>query len=282
MNPLIKDHLFPYFDCFLVEKDSHMYGKKNVQCFWGMELQESLQKIQCAKSIFLHPNAFSNWSEFLLQCAEFGELPVKLVCISHSDISLNTVDILPLRQAFPNTIFWIQNWCGDISGCELFPIGINSFGMKTIQSPIKTKSFSITYVTPNSYDRMEFHNFLYSNPELAPYCLPFLEREDYFIHISEALFLACPCGNGYDTYRFWECLHYKTIPIVKNNIFFKTLKQQYPELPFLLLDSWDQLAPLLPKLTIDYYETLWSTANISVGTDQYWLTKLCKILDRSV
>lgn len=274
MNPLIKDQILHYFDCFLIDKTSLMYGKKETQCIWGESIQDCFEKIKKAKRVFLHPNVFFQWSEFLIQYSEIYTFSIELLCICHSDISFNTVEILPIREALPNTKFWIQNWCGDLSGCEIFPIGINFYGIKTIELLQKKKELSITFVTPNSYDRMEFHNFLCSSPEMAPYCLPFLDYDEYFSAISEALFVVCPCGNGYDTYRFWECLYYRTIPIVKTNHFFLNLKKQYPNLPFLLLNEWSDLITSLDKLTIEYYTTLWSTANISVSTNEYWLSKL--------
>lgn len=273
MDPLIKDHVLAYFDCFLIDKTCLMYGIKENQCIWGENLQDSLEILQKASRIFLHPNAFSNWSEFLLD-STLSLQNLKIICICQSDLCFSTEQIAPLRQAFPTLQFWIQNWCGDVSGCELFPIGINFYGIKSIETPVKKTNLSITFVTPNSFDRMEFHTFLYETPQLAPYCLPFLERDEYCIALSEALFVVCPCGNGFDTYRFWECLAYKTIPIVKENTFFKVLRKQYPALPFVLIEKWEHLLERISMLTIEYYETLWSNADISVSTDKYWIEKL--------
>ena len=142
------------------------------------------------------------------------------LCMCHSDFPMNNERLQPLKNALPNTIFWIQNWCGDLSGCEVLPIGITQFGIKKIVHPIKKYPFIITWVTPNSADREEFHKFLYFNDEIKQYMVPKMEQQEYFDTIAQSLFLACPCGNGFDTYRFWECLQYSTIPIVKENTFF--------------------------------------------------------------
>jgi hypothetical protein len=184
-----------------------------------------------------------------------------------------------LKNTLPNTTFWIQNWCGDLSGCELLPIGITQFGIKKILHPIKKYPFIITWVTPNSADREEFHKFLYFNDEIKRYMVPKMEQEEYFDTIAQSFFLACPCGNGFDTYRFWECLQYSTIPIVKENTFFQVLKKQYPHLPFLMIKEWDNLIELIPKLTIDYYKSILSTSDLSVATNEYWMNKFFNLID---
>lgn len=278
MSPINKNNFLNYFDCFLVDSEFRECDP-NKYCFWGQNTENVEQEILNARSIFIRPGVYHVWSELLIFLSELYSLPVKLICICHSDDSIQNETIHALKRALPNTTFWIQNWCGDLSGCELLPIGVNNHGIQKIQQPIKKVPFLITFVTPNSKDREEFYDFLHTNKAIQAYCLPFLQKEEYCSAISEALFLACPCGNGYDTYRFWECLQYSTIPIVKNNIFFQNLKKQYPYLPFLVIQEWEDLLDLLPKLTIDYYKSILSTSDLSVATNEYWMNKFFSLLN---
>ena len=48
----------------------------------------------------------------------------------------------------------------------------------------------------------------------------------------------CPEGNGIDTYRFWECLYLKVIPICKRNILVEHFAKDFP---VVLLDDWADL-----------------------------------------
>jgi hypothetical protein len=278
MSPLDKNNILRYVDCFLVDPEFRAAPVEKWR-LWGRDNEETEKIILQAKTIFISPGSFDVWSELLILLADHTKLPVLLIILCHSDYSMNSAQLEPLQKALPNTVFWIQNWCGDLSGCDMLPIGINSYGLKKIHQPIKKKTLSITYVTPNSYDRMDFHNFLCATPEMGPYCLPYLERDEYFTAISEALFVVCPCGNGFDTYRFWECLHYATIPIVKENTFFLGLKKQYPLLPFIIVKDWNNLLDLIPKLTIEYYKSIVSISDFTPATNEYWMNKFFTLIE---
>lgn len=51
-------------------------------------------------------------------------------------------------------------------------------------------------------------------------------------------FAICPEGNGIDTYRFWECLYLKVIPICKRNILVEHFAKDFP---VVLIEDWQDL-----------------------------------------
>lgn len=62
--------------------------------------------------------------------------------------------------------------------------------------------------------------------------------EDYIHSLSRYKFAICPEGNGIDTYRFWECLYLRVVPICKKNLLTEYFSQYFP---VLLLDDWEDL-----------------------------------------
>ena len=94
---------------------------------------------------------------------------------------------------------------------------------------------------------------------------PHHNQEDYFKRLAQSAFVISPPGNGVDCHRIWECLYFKTIPIVKHHPCFK----QYADLPILFIDDWnivteDFLRANLKKfknrqiqqLSLDYWKSI--------------------------
>lgn len=61
-----------------------------------------------------------------------------------------------------------------------------------------------------------------------------LPQEDYLKSLQAHKYALCPAGNGVDTYRFWECIYLKTIPIVLRNKW----SENFANLPVLIVDNW--------------------------------------------
>lgn len=77
--------------------------------------------------------------------------------------------------------------------------------------------------------------------------IPFLKNinnKDNFSRLAKYKFAICPEGNGPDTHRLWESLYLKTIPIVENTDFIKCLINQYPNIPLVILESFNELENL--------------------------------------
>jgi len=57
----------------------------------------------------------------------------------------------------------------------------------------------------------------------------------FFKLILDHLFIACPEGNGIDTFRFWETLYMGRYPVVLHN----RVTDAFSDLPVLILNKWD-------------------------------------------
>ena len=112
--------------------------------------------------------------------------------------------------------------------------------------------------------------------------MPKVPQDEYFKLLSQFYYNVCPMGNGFDTLRFWETLIVGTIPIVKKHDFFDNLLFQYPKLPIIMIDSWNDLPQLVETLTVEKYNLLWDKADISVIENKYWISKVQSILSSSV
>jgi hypothetical protein len=232
------------------------------------------EKLIRAKIIALSQDALPIWKPKLLCLAEF--LQPNLFVFGGTDISFTDEDLQDLYNAFPKTFFFVTNFLGSYPRSIILPLGNRTFQGKVEE---KRNTICITYCLPDSLDREEFYAFLKDTPILAPLCVPKLPEKEFNSVLAQTYFSVCCCGNGFDTYRFWESLCNKSIPIVKKNHFFEKLRQQYPHLPFVCIDTWPDLLNLIPTLTPDYYETLWSTADISCAWAEYWESKLSELVN---
>jgi hypothetical protein len=80
--------------------------------------------------------------------------------------------------------------------------------------------------------------------------------DKYLSNLSNFKYSVCPAGNGLDTYRMWESLYLKVIPICVKN----PLVDFYSKIfPIVVLDSWD-----------DFDET---NMNANCGWENYNLLK---------
>lgn len=66
----------------------------------------------------------------------------------------------------------------------------------------------------------------------------FINYEEYLYNLSEYKFCICPESLSINTYRIYECLCLRTIPICTKSVFTEYLKKKYP---ILLLDKWEDL-----------------------------------------
>jgi hypothetical protein len=64
-------------------------------------------------------------------------------------------------------------------------------------------------------------------------------RESYLRAIKESGMVACPRGQGIDTYRFWETIYMGAVPIIVNPS--KSFAQCIEGLPVIIVDRWSQL-----------------------------------------
>lgn len=256
--------LYPYIDYYLTHQNHlDMDHLLNEKCLYLHESpKEVVKKLSTAKVLMINPDKFDEWSDILLFIHQKQPLPVKLILIADSDISLDNDYLDALFAFFSETEFWIQNWLGYHERCTLLPLG--TFGSIPQISSQKEKVLGISYskLYIGCKEREDFFAFLKNKPEMLANCFPKSSFDEYCTRLSKCIFHLCPMGEGYDTFRFWESLAVKTIPIVKDHVFYECLARQYPEIPMVRLTEWEtvdeyikeaQVFPELPFLYTDYW-----------------------------
>jgi len=267
--------IYEMINVHLKHSESTWYTQEAKHILSDTEPSVLKSRLQNVPLIGFSPEDLHIWKVKLLVLSE--SIQPKLIAITGTDISLTTEDLEDLLYAFPKTQFWLTNFIGYHPRCRIIPIGNSIYDPSICLQ--KDKLLCITYLKPHSEDRMDLYKVLNKSPVLLQYMCPFVESPEYNMILSRALFSLCPSGNGYDTYRFWESLCNRAIPIVKQNIFYKELRRQYPDLPFLCIDEWKDLEGFLATLTPELYISLWKNADISPCWMDYWASKLNELVD---
>ena len=283
MKSFHQSTIFNDVDCFLVytpeQQESFSTNYKNVFTLKSPP-KEVANGMYRAKSIFVHPDGFDYWIDILQVLHERQPLSVKLFVIAGSDYSITDKHIEFWTVMFPEAIFWIQNYTGSHPRCRIFPLGVNhSIEMKEQE---KSMPIVISYFNPlNSKERDSLKKYLDSEASLQNYCLPNLPMKDYLEGISKAYFSVCPQGNGYDSIRFWESLSVGAIPLVLNSYYINTLLEQHPELPFMVLEKWEDLPAFLHTDIHKVYDQYMAMSNLDLVTEEYWRKEFTNILQPS-
>ncbi len=261
------DQLWPFIDLALFPNSKEPV-KQSISFLTPPK--EAVKKLSQASVIYIHPDGFDRWTDILLELQQAKPLPVKLIILADSDYAFGDEHMEALLVFFPQTHFWIQNWCGDHERVKLLPIGVNATYRSTRS---KTKELAISYfLTYEGFvHREEYAQFLAKYPCLSEFRIPKVGFEEYCERVSECWFSLCPMGGGYDTYRFWETLMVGTIPVVKKHPFFESLRQQYPKLPFLMLDQWTDLLEHLPVFNETTYLQFMKDSDCSCLFTEYWI-----------
>ena len=111
---------------------------------------------------------------------------------------------------------------------------------------------------------------------------PAVNYRDYLLDLASHRFCVCPIGNGIDTFRLWECLYMKCIPIMVKKIngtsidYFQCYKNLCRDLPILWIDTWDDLKP--NDLTPDKYNEIIADGDIKKLDFYYWKLKIIEPL----
>lgn len=90
--------------------------------------------------------------------------------------------------------------------------------------------------------------------------------DNYWRQLSNAIYAISPHGNGVDCHRIWECLYFKTVPIVTTHIAYN----QFKHLPIMIIDSWE-------TVTIDYLKSNvnnWDDRPVDMLTLSYWKNRI--------
>ncbi len=93
--------------------------------------------------------------------------------------------------------------------------------------------------------------------------------EDYLTNLKCSMFTPCPKGMGVDTFRLWESLYMKSIPICVKTEYNKDL---YSQLPIYWLNSWQELNKNIFNYNV--YKDMWFDSPL-IDFD-YWKDKIEK------
>jgi hypothetical protein len=230
-----------------------------------------------SSSIYIHPDGFDYWIDVLRVLDSKQKLPVKLFVFSGSDYSITDEHLELWTMLFPTTTFWIQNYLGSHPMCRLFPIGVNH--SIELREQEKTQPLIITYFNPqNSKERSELQDYLEKESSLQSYTLSKCSLEEYLQGLSKAYFSVCPLGNGYDSLRFWESLSVGAIPLVLSSPFMEALLEHHPELPFMILEQWDDLTSFVKSDIQKVYDMYMEMSTLDILTEDYWQKEFDNIL----
>lgn len=270
-------------DCLLV------YTEEQVELFSSLgkpifTLKSSPKEVASilwkSSSVYIHPDGFDYWIDILQVLNDKHTLPIKLFIFAGSDYSITDEHIDFWTMQFPKATFWIQNYIGSHPSCKLFPIGVNHSLEMEHQEKNKTKPLVISYFNPlNSKERSELEVYLEKEPSLQEYRLSKCSLKDYLEGMSNAYFSVCPLGNGYDSIRFWESLSVGAIPLVLSSPFMETLMEHHPELPFMILEQWEDLVSFLRSDIPKVYDMYMQMSNLELLTEEYWQKKFEGILE---
>lgn len=297
-----------YIDCFLVETTCTENNKNTYTIEDIMNkanLKKIIDKIYESKIIYIHPDGFDQWTDILILLAQKKHVPTKLFIIAGSDISIYDENIEAFVNFYPQSQFWITNWMGSLDRCKLLPLG-DDIEYDNKEKEKKEKIFTITHSSRYNYNfnydeyyrirdtcKEEYANMYVFNTyredyfvvldkieseELQQYKLPYLGKKEYYKELEKTYFTPCPMGNGMDTYRFWEALYNKCIPIVIKHTWYDAILSHYPNVKMIQMDDWSDLVKLVPELTIDRYNKLMLGLDLSDLDWKVWEKKLDDIV----
>jgi len=142
-------------------------------------------------------------------------------------------------------------------------------------------NFSITnhrgYKLRNKiYKRLKAKNWI-SFAHMGAFNKYSISQTEYYKHLLQHKFVLCPSGYGIDTYRVWEALYLKAIPVI-------TLRDRQPpqhwnyfsDLPIFVLDDYTKISKSF--LEDKYEEMLDQEINIEKLTMSFWKKLISKLI----
>ena len=265
---------FTFKDLF--ERADFILGKR--ECMWWCRdfetkivyPDEDLTKIEQAKILFLYGGALDEWAKRF----QVLQISCKLLILGATDETYTCARINKLLSILPETQFWITNWVGFHPRCSILPLLPNYHGVFTDMEYQKKSLFGISFARVNSHARIDFYSSLSKFPELQKYLMIEVPNTQFYKALGSIYFSCCPMGGGLDTYRFWESLLVGAIPIVKHHFFYECLQREYPHIPMIIIDTWEDLPKCVESLSIEKYDKMMSSANLDVLFPSYWEMKL--------
>ena len=185
------------------------------------------------------------------------------VLITHnSDDNIHWNEPTRLILSCSNLIRWFsQNVAMSHEKLVLLPIGMANrqwlhgdvdFFDNFMIPTVKTKHIYFYFnIRTNTTKRMECYQKLRQKIQFSSQ----MNSNDYKRCLANYQFCICPEGYGYDTHRFWEALYLKVIPIVIQSDFVSQLRNTFPNIPMVILKSWDEFNPAMLDYQTMYCES---------------------------
>ena len=122
-------------------------------------------------------------------------------------------------------------------------------------------------VNTNFVERSNLYN-IFTGHDWVTHDFPDNDNNKYHQSLKEATFVLCPWGNGVDTHRLWEALYSGSIPVTKQHVTYKSVK----DLPILFVDDYEDityelLEQFLKNLDINKF-------NIEKLDLNYWIDEI--------
>ena len=271
------EDVIPYLDLALLDSETIVTNPNYASKAVTLETVPAIvsKKLYESKIVYIHPDSYARWKNILILLHSRKPLPIKLIIMSGSDYYFDDDVLMDLYNKLDSTEFWIQNYTGvKAERISILPIGVAGQYEGEIE---KNYLFGISYFSNTGGFREEFIKYLNEYDEMKQYCTPKVPKEDFYSMLSKFYYNVCPMGNGFDTHRFWETLMVGTVPIVKSHNFYDNLLFQYPNLPIIVVKSWEELPSIIDSLSQERYNKLWDSADVSSGLYEYWINKIKSI-----
>uniref|UniRef100_A0A6C0K1I9 Exostosin GT47 domain-containing protein n=1 Tax=viral metagenome TaxID=1070528 RepID=A0A6C0K1I9_9ZZZZ len=169
-------------------------------------------------------------SRKILQCSRLLHWYSQNVCMEHPRLSVVPIGLANSQWSHGNT-------------APFLPLLHNP--------PQKTRQIYFNFgIGTNPSKRQPCHDILRSQKNLE--WLPHIDPTANLKRLAESEFCICPEGNGVDTHRLWEALYLQVVPIVLRTPFTEALQRQFPMMPIVMLDRWEELDP--EALDVSMYE----------------------------
>jgi hypothetical protein len=268
MEPFTFKNLFEHADLILGKRDFMWWCKDyHAKVVYP---DESLERVQKAKILFLYGGALDEW----VKRFQILSMSCQLLILGATDETYTLSRVHKLLNVLPNAQFWITNWIGTHPRCSILPLFSNYDGVYKDISYEKKNLFGISFARVNSQARIDFYKSLSHLPEIQKYLMIEVPNTQFYRALGSLYFSCCPMGGGLDTYRFWESLLVGAIPIVKQHFFYDCLKREYPNIPMIIIDEWEDLPKCIDSLSRELYDNLMQEVNLEILFPHFWLEKL--------
>lgn len=205
----------------------------------------------------------TNGGDFGVEYDENDFFHWKIKTTEHTNKEVSSLDSSVLK--------WFTTNCNNLrEECEMLPLGVvDESCMKLINKNLHNPKTKPLYCNFQTYSNKKNREEVLRQCKTLEFCTieQNLSNQDYYKSLSEHSFVICPTGNGIDSYRVWEGLYLRTIPILQHSDFAIRLQREFP---IMIVDSYAELTTrkledFLETVNFEYTEKLYK---------DYWINKI--------